>query len=324
MRKTAFITTALVAMTALCSCGGDSKQVEEAQVNAAVVANLGDIMAGDYSEVISKIDSKGVFSRDDIFGNNHAFDSKERALNYMASTNSATMYVMDSLQLTVEAAAVANPNNQSLDKLNKLVKKYIDICRHPADSPKMLIATCKSVSDAIKKTCNTMSTLDNQAVEKQTALAGNVIMNKELEAANKATEINNAAAKTNRVEGEEFLKKNAKKPGVKTLPDGLQYRIIKNGAGPSPSNASTVVVEYEGRLVDGTVFDSTAKNNKGKPVSLSVSSVMRGWSEALKMMKKGAEWEIFVPYELGYGEQGEGNVPPFATLIFKLKLVDVK
>lgn len=324
MRKTAFMATALAAMAAICSCGGDSKQVKEAQVNAAVVANLGDIMAGDYSEVISKIDGKGVFSRDDIFGNNHAFDSKERALNYMASTNSATMYVMDSLQLTVEAAAVANPGNQSLDKLGKLVRKYIDVCRHPADSPGMLIATCKSVSDAIKKTCASMAALDNQAVERQTALAGNAIMSKELEAARKAAEINNAAAEANRAEGEEFLRKNAKKPGVKTLPDGLQYRIIKNGSGASPSNASTVVVEYEGRLTDGTVFDSTAKNNKGKPVSLSVSSVMRGWSEALKLMRKGSEWEIFVPYELGYGEQGEGDVPPFATLIFKLKLIDVK
>ena len=324
MRKSAVALAAMLALAGMTSCDKNQKQTEEAQVNSAVLANLGDIMQGDYNDVISRIDNSGRFSRDDIFGNNHEFTSKERALNYIASVNNATFFVMDSLQLTIEAASVASPDNQNLGKLNKLAKKYIEVCKHPADSPEQLIETCKSISGAIKKTVQGMAKADEAAISKQTALAGNAIMQKEMAAAQKATEENTAAAEKQRIEGEKFLKENAKKPGVKTLPDGLQYKVIKNGGGISPSKASTVVVEYEGKLIDGTVFDSTAKNTGGKPVSLGVSSVMRGWSEALQMMKKGAEWEIYVPYELGYGEQGEGNVPPFAVMVFRLKLVDVK
>ncbi len=314
----------MLALAGFTSCDKNQKQTEEAQVNSAVLANLGDIMQGDYNDVISCINNSGRFSRDDIFGNNHEFTSKERALNYIASVNSATFFVMDSLQLTIEAAAVASPENQNLDKLNKLAKKYIEICKNPADSPDQLIETCKSISEAIKKTVKGMAKADEAAISKQTALAGNAIMQKEMAAAQKATEENSAVAERQRIDGENFLRKNAKKPGVKSLPDGLQYKVIKSGGGISPNKASTVVVEYEGKLIDGTVFDSTAKNNHGKPVSLNVSSVMRGWSEALQLMKKGAEWEIYVPYDLGYGEQGEGNVPPFAVMIFRLKLVDVK
>lgn len=324
MRKSAIVIATLLLMVGITSCDKNKKQTEQAQTNAAVLASLGDIMQGDYNDVISRIDGNGRFSRDDIFGNNHEFTSKERALNYIASVNNATFFVMDSLQLTIEAAAVASPDNQMLGKLNKLAKKYITVCKHPADSPEQLIETCKSISEAIKTTVKSMGKTDDETIAKQTALAGNAIMHKEMDAAKKATEENSAAAENNKIEGEKFLKENAKKPGVKTLPDGLQYKVIKNGGGVSPGSASTVVVEYEGRLTDGTVFDSTAKSNKGEPVSLGVSSVMRGWSEALQMMKKGSEWEIYVPYELGYGEQGEGNVPPFAVMIFRLKLIDVK
>lgn len=121
-----------------------------------------------------------------------------------------------------------------------------------------------------------------------------------------------------------FLQANAKKPGVRTTADGLQYKEIVRGGGITPGSNSTVVVEYEGRLTDGTVFDSSAKQGHGGRVTLNVSSVMRGWSEALQMMKKGSEWELYIPAELAYGEEGEGNVPPSATLIFKLKLIDVK
>lgn len=324
MGKSATMLAAAMMLAGMTACNGNSEQKEEAQINAEVLASLGDLMQGDYNDVISRINNSGRFSRDDIFGNNHEFTSAERALNYIASVNNATFFVMDSLQLTIEAAAAENSGDMMLDKLNKLAKKYIDVCKHPADSPKQLIETCRSISTAIKKTTSSMGKTDEEAVKTQTALAGNIIMQKELAAAQKASEANSAAAERNRIEGENFLKENARKPGVKTLDDGLQYRIIKNGSGISPNNASTVVVEYEGKFTDGTVFDGTAKNNKGKPVTLGVSSVMRGWSEALKLMKKGSEWEIYVPYELGYGEQGEGNVPPFSVLVFRLKLVDVK
>ncbi len=123
MRKTAIVIATLLLMVGITSCDKNKKQTEQAQTNAAVLASLGDIMQGDYNDVISRIDGSGRFSRDDIFGNNHEFTSKERALNYIASVNNATFFVMDSLQLTIEAAAVASPDNQMLGKLNKLAKK---------------------------------------------------------------------------------------------------------------------------------------------------------------------------------------------------------
>ena len=206
MRKSAIVIATLLLMVGITSCDKNKKQTEQAQTNAAVLASLGDIMQGDYNDVISRIDGSGRFSRDDIFGNNHEFTSKERALNYIASVNNATFFVMDSLQLTIEAAAVASPDNQMLGKLNKLAKKYITVCKHPADSPEQLIETCKSISEAIKTTVKSMGKTDDEAIAKQTALAGNAIMHKEMDAAKKATEENSAAAENNKIEGEKFLK----------------------------------------------------------------------------------------------------------------------
>ena len=108
------------------------------------------------------------------------------------------------------------------------------------------------------------------------------------------------------------------------MPSGLQYRIIKNGTGKRPDDGSQVTVTYEGRFIDGKVFDSTDKGNGGKPVTLSIGSVVRGWNEALKLMAEDSEWEIYLPYELGYGEEGSDGVPPCSALIFRLKLIDVK
>ena len=169
MRKSAIVIATLLLMVGITSCDKNKKQTEQAQTNAAVLASLGDIMQGDYNDVISRIDGSGRFSRDDIFGNNHEFTSKERALNYIASVNNATFFVMDSLQLTIEAAAVASPDNQMLGKLNKLAKKYITVCKHPADSPEQLIETCKSISEAIKTTVKSMGKTDDEAIAKQTA-----------------------------------------------------------------------------------------------------------------------------------------------------------
>lgn len=119
-----------------------------------------------------------------------------------------------------------------------------------------------------------------------------------------------------------FLITNSKKPGVKTLPDGLQYRVIKQGVGKSPTDTDTVVVDYVGTLVDGTEFDSSYK--RGQPATFQVAQVIPGWTEALKMMKPGAVWELFIPANLAYGDQGAPPViGPNQTLIFKVHLIKV-
>jgi FKBP-type peptidyl-prolyl cis-trans isomerase FklB len=127
----------------------------------------------------------------------------------------------------------------------------------------------------------------------------------------------------NKAEGAKFLAANAKKEGVKTLPCGVQYKVLKEGNGAMPADTSIVVVNYEGRLIDGTVFDSN-KSHGGEPATFRVGQVIKGWQEALKAMPVGSEWEIYIPQELAYGANQQGSIPPFSLLIFKVELLEVK
>lgn len=129
-------------------------------------------------------------------------------------------------------------------------------------------------------------------------------------------------AQTNLKKGEAFLAENKKKPGVKTLPSGLQYRVIQEGKGPHPTDDDYITAHYEGKLIEGTVFDSSYK--RGSPIVFQLSNVIPGWQEALKLMRPGAKWEIFVPAKLAYGKKGAGKViGPNETLIFTVELIKV-
>ena len=121
--------------------------------------------------------------------------------------------------------------------------------------------------------------------------------------------------------GEAWMAANAKKPGVKTLPSGVQYKVINEGAGAMPKDTSLVKVNYEGRLIDGTVFDSSYKN--GQPVSLRANQVIKGWTEALVHMPAGSVWEVYIPQELAYGEREQGQIKPYSPLVFKIELLSV-
>lgn len=139
----------------------------------------------------------------------------------------------------------------------------------------------------------------------------------------KRSERARAAAEKGLKEGEAFLADNAKKPGVVTLPSGLQYRVLTEGKGKRPTETSTVTTNYAGRLIDGTEFDSSFK--RGQPATFPCNGVIRGWTEALLLMREGSKWEIFVPPSLGYGETGAGGViPPNATLMFEIELISVQ
>jgi len=130
-------------------------------------------------------------------------------------------------------------------------------------------------------------------------------------------------AEKNKKEGEEFLAANKTKEGVKTLPSGLQYKVIKDGTGKIPTENDSVVCNYRGTLVGGTEFDSSYK--RGQPATFPVKGVIPGWTEALKLMKEGSKWELFIPSSLAYGERGAGNtIGPNATLIFEIELISVK
>jgi FKBP-type peptidyl-prolyl cis-trans isomerase FklB len=123
--------------------------------------------------------------------------------------------------------------------------------------------------------------------------------------------------------GEAFLSENKKKEGVKTLPSGLQYKVIKVGIGKKPKVTDAVTVNYRGTLIDGTEFDSSSR--RGQPVAFPVSGVIPGWTEALPLMQEGAKWQLFVPPNLAYGERGAGGlIGPNATLIFEVELVSIQ
>ena len=126
----------------------------------------------------------------------------------------------------------------------------------------------------------------------------------------------------NREAGEAFLAQNKEKEGVVTLPSGLQYQIIKEGTGASPTRTDKVTTHYHGTLLDGTVFDSSYE--RGQPATFPVNGVIAGWTEALQLMKEGAKWRLFIPSELAYGSRGAGqDIGPDTTLIFDVELISV-
>ncbi len=124
--------------------------------------------------------------------------------------------------------------------------------------------------------------------------------------------------------GEAFLAANAKKPGVVVLPSGLQYRVVKAGppAGPHPAEGDEIKVHYEGRLIDGKVFDSSFE--RGTPAVMTLARLVPGWMEAIPLMRPGDEWELVLPASLGYGDRGAGeDIPPGAALVFRIQLLGV-
>jgi FKBP-type peptidyl-prolyl cis-trans isomerase FklB len=131
------------------------------------------------------------------------------------------------------------------------------------------------------------------------------------------------AADKNKKEGEAFLAANKSKEGVKTLPDGMQYKVLTEGTGPKPTATDTVVCNYRGTLIDGTEFDSSYK--RGEPATFPVSGVIKGWTEALQLMPVGSKWLLFIPSALAYGERGAGaEIGPDSTLIFEVELISIK
>ena len=133
---------------------------------------------------------------------------------------------------------------------------------------------------------------------------------------------NEKKAKSLGEEGEIYLAENATKEGVKTTASGLQYKILQIGTGDYPTAKSTVRVHYTGTLIDGTVFDSSVE--RGEPISFPLSGVIPGWTEGLQLINVGGKIELTIPYELGYGERGQGSIPPRSVLIFDVELIAIE
>ncbi|MCI0382801.1 MAG: FKBP-type peptidyl-prolyl cis-trans isomerase [Chlamydiae bacterium] len=128
-------------------------------------------------------------------------------------------------------------------------------------------------------------------------------------------------AEENRKSGEQFLEENKAKEGIRVLPSGLQYKVLHEGDGPRPTMLDAVACHYRGNFLNGEIFDSSYE--KGKPQSFQLAQVIPGWSEALKMMKVGDRWQLFIPPYLAYGEAGYGPIQPNMTLIFEMELIGI-
>ena len=140
----------------------------------------------------------------------------------------------------------------------------------------------------------------------------------------KAQEARKAASAGNEAEGAKFLAENKSKPGVETLPDGLQYKVLTQGTGPTPKESDTVSVNYRGTLLNGTEFDSSYK--RGEAATFPVNGVIKGWTEILQTMKVGSKYQVFIPGNLAYGDRGtpDGTIQPGSTLIFEVELLAIK
>ena len=185
-----------------------------------------------------------------------------------------------------------------------LKKQALDI------EPEVLVKAIKDVLAGGK-----MLMTEEEVIETLTSFKKDFIAKKQ--------ELEKQLGEKNKKEGSSFLAENQKKEGVKTLPSGLQYKVIKSGSGKKPKLDDTVTTHYRGSLIDGTEFDSSYR--RGKPVTFPVNQVIPGWTEALQLMEEGAKWELFVPSNLAYGEKGAGNeIGPNATLIFEVELISVQ
>ena len=132
-----------------------------------------------------------------------------------------------------------------------------------------------------------------------------------------------AEKKKNVEEGQAFLKENGKRPNVVSLPNGLQYEVLKTGEGPKPKLENKVKVHYTGRLINGTVFDSSVE--RGEPAIFGLGQVIKGWTEILQVMPVGSKWTVYIPQELAYGERGAGaQIGPYSTLIFDIELISIE
>ena len=210
--------------------------------------------------------------------------------------------------------------------------------KKPKDEPKKSTVVLKNESDSLSYAIG-VSIANNIATSGIEGLNESIMGQAVLDHANKANQLPNemvdpyiqgilarreSEKATKTMEKEVgFLKENGAKPGVITTASGLQYKVIREGIGLSPDDNDTIVVHYKGSLVDGKVFDSSYERNE--PITITAGQVISGWGEGLKLMKSGGKYELYIPQNLAYGEQGAGGViPPFATLIFEMEIVEIK
>ena len=300
MKKVVLLALAVVASASFCTVDAKKKKKEEVKAEEPVVVPV---------ELKSGSDSVSYAAGMSVTNGLAAF------LKQQHGVDSATMAIfIKSFEEVINAgdSPEAKAKAAGVDIANQLRSRMLPGIKNEfTDSPDSIISTLfyRGFIDAMKQ--------DTTHFKQQ--VAENYFRQKQ-EVDKKAKE--EKLYGPNRDAGIQFLKENAAKEGVITTASGLQYKVLVKGEGEVPQNTDKVLVNYEGRLVDGTVFDASAKHGD-KPASFRADQVIKGWTEALTMMPVGSKWQLYIPQELAYGERNMGNIKPYSTLIFDVELVGI-
>ena len=300
MKKVVLLALAVVASASFCTVDAKKKKKEEMKAEEPVVVPV---------ELKSGSDSVSYAAGMSVTNGLAAF------LKQQHGVDSATMAIfIKSFEEVINAgdSPEAKAKAAGVDIANQLRSRMLPGIKNEfTDSPDSIISTLfyRGFIDAMKQ--------DTTHFKQQ--VAENYFRQKQ-EVDKKAKE--EKLYGPNRDAGIQFLKENAAKEGVITTASGLQYKVLVKGEGEVPQKTDKVLVNYEGRLVDGTVFDASAKHGD-KPASFRADQVIKGWTEALTMMPVGSKWQLYIPQELAYGERNMGNIKPYSTLIFDVELVGI-
>lgn len=235
-------------------------------------------------------------------------------LPYLQQQGVKTEYLSDFVKGFQETVATKDDEQQKARRMGMQIAEQVVSRMLPS-----ILADFAETPDSIAE--NLLFRGFTDAVESDTT----VMLQKQAEALFQQKSDANKQAKTEKqmAAGKAFLAENAKKEGVIVTPSGLQYKVLKQGDGQVPQVSDKVKVHYEGRLIDGTVFDASSKHGT-EPATFQPNQVIKGWTEALTMMPVGSKWQLYIPQELGYGARQAGQIPPYSTLIFDVELVEIE
>ena len=300
MKKVVLLALAIVASASFCTVDAKKKKKEEVKAEEPVVVPV-ELKSGSdsvsYAAGMSVTNGLAAFLKQQ-----HGIDSTTMAI--FIKSFEEVINAGDSPEAKAKAAGV--------DIANQLRSRMLPgIANEFTDSPDSIISTLfyRGFIDALKQDTTHF---------KQPVAENYFKLKQEVDKKAKEEKLYGP----NRDAGIKFLKENATKDGVITTASGLQYKVLVKGEGEVPQKTDKVLVNYEGRLVDGTVFDASAKHGD-KPASFRADQVIKGWTEALTMMPVGSKWQLYIPQELAYGERNMGNIKPYSTLIFDVELVGI-
>lgn len=298
MKKTKIILMALVALLCMGATAATKKQRKGKKAAKEVAERVDTVSVDTFSYLLGMANSNGLkaylsqrMGIDTAYVEDFLKGFQQKELTEADKREKARLAGME-IREQVETQVWSNANRQIDDS--------VDVLNHEQ--------FIKGFQNGILPVDTTFSMDSAQSlVQKQMAYYHKVKMEKKYGA--------------NRLAGEQFLKLNSKQDSVQTTASGLQYKVITMGTGEIPQKTDRVKVDYEGRLIDGTVFDSSYK--RGKPATFPVGQVIAGWTEALCMMPVGSKWEVYVPQELGYGDREQQKIPPFSCLVFTIELHEI-